>query len=128
MEGERFGIYERDGSEIEIVQNQNDENFEKFKERILSEIGVNLNDFDVMFVRKNQDHAAKQSDEPATATLDISIKTENRHRSDSAYESDIGNNLIDSGSEFDTATNDATAAIKHDHNYCKVEQSELTCF
>lgn len=52
MEGESVGIYERDGSEVAIVQIQNDEIFENFKKKILNEIRLNLNEFDVMFVRK----------------------------------------------------------------------------
>lgn len=70
MKGESVRLYERDGSEIETVQIQSDEIFNKFKERILCEIGVNLNEFHIIFVRKMPDQVAEESEDSTTLTAD----------------------------------------------------------
>lgn len=76
MESERVGIYGRDGSEVVIVQIQNDEIFENFKKKILNEIGLNLNEFEVMFVRKKPDQIVERSEDSTTLnsnTFDIDL-------------------------------------------------------
>lgn len=134
MGGGRVGLYERNGLEIEIVQIQNEENFGNFKKRILSEIGLNLNDFDVMFVRKKctqpADKSHKSNDSttltPSSLDFDLTLSDENEPRRPSldysADDSYVSEPVSESSTVPNSTPNAENTVIVYPTVPCKVTQ------